>query len=371
MMPGVDLREFRDALARAFSPQELYQLVRINLDEHAAANINWMQPIAQVTFDLIEWAEHEGEPVVVELARAVYLERPRNEKIKRIYEKFGMAPAVSCQIAGVTVAGAPRQATASQLEAIVSPRLKAVDMGVWQDKMARIEGQVCRIELNGNARGTGFLVGPDLVLTNYHVLESLIVGATPPSQIACRFDYKALSDGSRSEGIVARLSDVNWRVDASRYSQAEADGQPDRELPTLDELDYALVRLARPVGDAPIGKSAGPDATRRGWIQFPEGAPALEAGQPLLIAQHPDGSPLKLALDTQGVLGLNANGTRVRYATNTDHGSSGSPCFDMEWNLIALHHMGDPAWLQPKFNEGIPIGSIRKRLAGKIELQKP
>ena len=70
-----------------------------------------------------------------------------------------------------------------------------------------------------------------------------------------------------------------------------------------------------------------------------------------------------MALDTEAVLTVNANNTRVRYATTTEYGASGSPCFDLMWNLIALHHYGDPAYKQPPtYNQGIPIGAIRDRL---------
>jgi hypothetical protein len=65
---------------------------------------------------------------------------------------------------------------------------------------------------------------------------------------------------------------------------------------------------------------------------------------------------------TDGVINVNDNGTRVRYATNTDHGSSGSPCFNLDWEVVGLHHMGDPAWINPRFNEGVPIGVIQQRL---------
>jgi hypothetical protein len=370
MMPGVAFKEFQSALIDAFDPTELAQLVRIHLNTRLDTIVG-PGSIGKMTFDLLGWAEREGTSVVIELARAAYLERPRKESVRRVYEKFGMAPAASCQTAGALLADAPTRATASQFEAIVSPRLKTADMGVWREKMAQIESQVGRVEFNGSAIGTGFLVGPDLLLTNYHVLELLIVGKASPAQVACRFDYKTLSDGSRCEGTTVAFSDSDWRIDASRYSQAEGDNQPDREVPTADELDYALVRLARPVGTEPIGKSASASAPYRGWIAFPATAPKLEKGQPLLIAQHPGGAPLKLALDTQSILNVNENGTRVRYATNTDHGSSGSPCFDMDWTLIALHHMGDPAWGQPKYNEGVPIDAIRKRLAGRIVLKSP
>jgi V8-like Glu-specific endopeptidase len=83
-----------------------------------------------------------------------------------------------------------------------------------------------------------------------------------------------------------------------------------------------------------------------------------------MIAQHPDGKPLKLAIDTESVIGVNTNRTRVRYATNTEAGSSGSPVFDLDWNLVALHHLGDPAYDHPAtYNQGVPIDKIRDRLA--------
>ena len=71
---------------------------------------------------------------------------------------------------------------------------------------------------------------------------------------------------------------------------------------------------------------------------------------------------MKLALDTQAVVGLNGNGTRIRYRTNTDPGSSGSPVFTMDWDIVALHHYGDPNWQKPLFNQGVPIELIRARI---------
>ncbi len=50
-----------------------------------------------------------------------------------------------------------------------------------------------------------------------------------------------------------------------------------------------------------------------------------------------------------------------RYRTNTDKGSSGSPCFDANWTLVALHHLGDPAYYpenKSAFNQGIPFTAI-------------
>jgi hypothetical protein len=62
------------------------------------------------------------------------------------------------------------------------------------------------------------------------------------------------------------------------------------------------------------------------------------------------------------VIGLNANGTRVRYATHLESGASGSPCFTLDWTLAALHHYGDPLFGHPSRSQGVPIGMIRDRL---------
>ena len=125
----------------------------------------------------------------------------------------------------------------------------------------------------------------------------------------------------------------------------------------------SLVRLARRLGDEPVTPKGGLEAPRRGWLPIPTAAPVFVAKMPLMIAQHPDGTPLKLAVDTESVIAVNAVGNRVRYATNTEAGSSGSPVFDFDWNLVALHHLGDPAYDHPPtYNQGVPIDRIRARL---------
>jgi hypothetical protein len=93
------------------------------------------------------------------------------------------------------------------------------------------------------------------VLTNYHVLEGLILGKLDPASFTCRFDYKVLADGSRKEGEVVKIQHV---LDFSKYSQAEADNDPDREMPNLEELDHALIRLSHAIGSEPVGKKPAP-----------------------------------------------------------------------------------------------------------------
>ena len=144
--------------------------------------------------------------------------------------------------------------------------------------------------------------------------------------------------------------------------------------PAPDHLDYALLRIAGAPGHQQVaGDVAGVTPSPRGWITLPTEAYPFTAQTPLLILQHPDGKELKLAIDTDAIIGVNSNGTRVRYRTNTEAGSSGAPCFDAHWNLVALHHAGDPNYAalhQPSYNQGIPLTAILTLLQerGKLAL---
>jgi endonuclease G, mitochondrial len=60
------------------------------------------------------------------------------------------------------------------------------------------------------------------------------------------------------------------------------------------------------------------------------------------IIQHPNGEPKQLALRENKVTGLPEN-RFLHYRTDTAAGSSGSPVFNDQWDLIALHHSGVPA----------------------------
>jgi V8-like Glu-specific endopeptidase len=317
-------------------------------------------PLKITIFKLLNALEESG--ITWLFLHYVYINRPNKpallEAIKRLCPE-ALAPvpdrgvALSAQTNGVLQPDAPASATAPGLQRNVRPHLTKVDVRVWLDRLDQIGGRVCRIELDGNAAGTGFLVGPDTVLTNWHVVEQAKV-AGELGKLGCRFDYQKLSNGVRQNGNLVKVAAA--LVDSSPYSPAEKFDKDDPPA-TAQELDYALLRLTETVGKQQV------DGHERGWIALPEKTPELAPGAPILIVQHPDGAPMKLALDTDAVLAVNE--TRIRYATNTDPGSSGSPCFTMDWDLVALHHYGDPAWKAPKFNQGVPIGLVRKLIVSR------
>src|SRR5262249_39480733 len=131
---------------------------------------------------------------------------------------------LSAQIAGAPQAEAGNNAIAPGLQRNVRPYLAKLDVRVWQEKLVRIERQVCRIELEGSALGTGFLVGPDVVLTNWHVIE-IAKKAGNVETLGCRFDYVRLPGDTVDPGQLVMLAPAA-DIDTSPYSQAEKTRNP-------------------------------------------------------------------------------------------------------------------------------------------------
>lgn len=315
----------------------------------------WVPPgltVRRTLFELL--TELERQNLAPRVLAEMHARRPRSEELRAalaaacpealvppVHDTIGLAP----QVAGVPVAGLPDDAFAPGLQKNVRPHLAKLDLAIWIDRLAAIRRQVCRIEIDRRAAGTGFLVGPSAVLTNWHVVEKAQAAGTLPTA-QCRFDYVMREDGTREAGrLVALVADP--LAAHAPYAPAEVTDHPDAPLPLPGQLDFALLRLAEPVG------------TDRGWLALPTAPPALPPDAPLLIVQHPDGAPMKLALDTRSVIGPNGNGTRMRYRTNTENGSSGSPVFTMDWDPVLLHHYGDPTWGAARFNQGVPLDRIR------------
>lgn len=230
-------------------------------------------------------------------------------------------------------------------EKLVKQSNSFLDIARWRDKLAAIELQVCCVETT-TSYGTGFLVGPDVVMTNYHVVKNEIKQPERAANVRLRFDFKKATGSDRPRsGEEYRLKADDWLLDASPMDEVDDLPDPKPREADVDKLDYALLHLDGKPGD------------ERGWVSAHNTAHDFKASAALFIVQHPKGRPMKLALDTEAVVGANRNGSRVRYRTNTEPGSSGSPCFNQNWELVALHHSGEPAQLAT-WNEGIPIATI-------------
>jgi hypothetical protein len=356
MLSGPEILLWTDAFYRAFSSREFSDLLRYRLDERLDAYASENDPLKDAIADVIDAYQRRDEEDV--LISAAVESRPRNEALLRLAQK--------------------KRATADfdeqGLQVLIRETNSFLNISQWLDKVGGLQVRVCRIEIaasgGGQRFGTGFLIGPDLVMTNWHVVYPLLTSEernatnggpmVAPGGLVCRFDYKVLANGTTNPGNTFQLA-ADWKVLLSPNSKVGRE-------PQADELDIAIVRLREPAGSLPVGKP-GAKGSNRGWISLGSGSPngAFKEHAPLFIIQHPSAEPLKLALDTDAILNENANKTRVRYATNTEPGSSGSPCFDQQWNFIAVHHSGDPGSPdhRPGYNEGIPAPAIVSHLATK------
>ncbi len=239
---------------------------------------------------------------------------------------------------------------------------------------ARLEARICRIITPRN-EGTGWLVGPDLVLTNYHVVKELL--SEKPTlrgrDVICQFDYKVAA-GSVFKGTDCSLSPDAPVVDWSPFSAVDLSDTD--EVPGENELDFALLRLDRKMGNLSIGGEGEEGAPKRGWISLkkalerpdPEDRPG-ETKMLLYVLQHPYGGPLKG--ECGAFVSVNANQTRIRHEATTERGSSGSPCFNFsDLEPVALHHAGKHSRsLNKPFNQAVPLSRIMRYLRdrGKVE----
>ena len=247
----------------------------------------------------------------------------------------------------------------AELELIVNSEDNFIDIDTLAGAIYTAQA-VGRIELpRGRALGTGFLVGPDLMLTNFHVFKdkSMLASAV------VRFDYHANADGVVTQGRVY-------------------DFQPDFYISSPDtQLDFALVKLkGEPLADRKLQE--GDEGLgylellrrgrHRGYLLL---APRqLVEHERVNIIQHPNGNPQKVVL-TQNYILADMSADRVHYLADTQPGSSGSPVLNRYWEVVALHHSGGAHPPQKasnnlqqvlkglyKFNEGIPIRAILPKI---------
>jgi V8-like Glu-specific endopeptidase len=322
--PFLDRTRFallEEALLRAFpSAASLRRMLRIGMDlnlDVVAGGGN----LREIVFSLLTWAEENGR--VAELVAAARLENPGNELLRQASERLGLAPA-----------SPPSQ----QLEPVVERSTGFLDVEAWRARMSEVEPTVCRVEILGaaGAYGTGFLVGPSTAMTCYHVVDQAM---RTGGGVELRFGYRKAVDGTVDEGTVYRLAD-QWLADSS----------PE------DELDYALLRVAGSPGDDPVGGRAGAPARR--WLHLATDH-VFRPNDPLTVIQHPLAEPLKIAFAPQSVVEVSPDQTRVRYRINTAAGSAGSPCFNENWEVVALHRGRSAS--DSSVKEGVPMATIAAR----------
>lgn len=240
-------------------------------------------------------------------------------RVKRRLEELKIAPATARAVEATRAAVAPVGGTAGSagdaalLERILGKSdLVAVSFLARGLAAARAVGRIHIRNRSGQTIGfgTGSLVSPDLLMTNNHVLAEAPEAET--SQV--EFDYQVDLDGRPAPSTFFRLA-------------------PDRFFLTDDELDYTLVAVGERV-------SGTRERAELGWSPLREGDVPVLKGEYVSIIQHPNGEPKQLAVRENEVIDF--PDPWLHYRTDTAPGSSGSPVFNDQWQLVALHHSGVP-----------------------------
>jgi hypothetical protein len=198
------------------------------------------------------------------------------------------------------------------------------------------------VDANDDAVGTGFLVSGQILhpalpatvlMTNGHVIPEAVHPAD------ARVIFRGLdTDSTRQEFRIRR----RWWYEASESG-----------------LDTTLVELdAYPqnVDPLPLARQL----------------PALKTGvvTRAYVVGHPEGlTQPQFSLHDNAL--LDYDDIRIHYRSPTKGGSSGSPVFDAQWDLIGLHHLG--GLYMPRLhrggtyaaNEAISLDAIRARLRAR------
>lgn len=174
---------------------------------------------------------------------------------------------------------------------------------------------------NQKVSGTGWLISPDLLITNDHVIDA----RAPGENHATENDYRA-------QALRTRIW-FDYISSEQEYYEYKCSDLVHRD----QRLDYALLRIS----SQSVNNHQEPLLTW-GFLSIPQDGPSLNSEDRLNIIQHPQGGPKRIAIRSNyyvdGVSTVTSP-NRIRYLTDTEPGSSGSPVFDDNWNVIALHHM--------------------------------
>jgi V8-like Glu-specific endopeptidase len=191
-------------------------------------------------------------------------------------------------------------------------------------KKARSVARVLIKKNTGTEAGTGFLIDKNLFITNNHVISDQAT-----AQIALiQFNYEESLSG--------------LAIQPTEFTLDPANG-----FATSAATDWTCIRIK---GDA---------NTEFGAIEL---KPATVSKSDFVnIIQHPGGRYKQIGMYHNIV--TYSDDDIVQYLTDTEPGSSGSPVFNSQWEVVALHHSGgmlrEPGTSQTLLrNEGININKV-------------
>jgi endonuclease G len=199
---------------------------------------------------------------------------------------------------------------------------------------------VARIDLGGGSFGTGFLIAPRVLITNNHVFPNAATAASAQAQ----FHYEVDLNDTAVGPVVVEL-----RPETLFFTSPQS------------ELDFSVVAVD---GTIPLAAF--------GCLPLLETTGKVSEGEWLTIIQHPNGGRKQVCVRENKL--IQRKDDVLWYTTDTEPGSSGSPVFNNDWFVVALHHAGVPdtqngvaqtnpdgstKWIA---NEGIRVSRIAQTL---------
>ena len=158
--------------------------------------------------------------------------------------------------------------------------------------------------------GTGWLIGPNLLITNHHVVNARL--PHEPAATATDFGLQAASTEADFDH-----HDESKQVTTVGVSALEA---------TDPVLDYAVLRLEAGTSDrSPLRLRTNPLLR----------AATSALRERVNVLQHPNGDPMRLGFRNNFV--VTGSVARLSYLTDTAGGSSGSPITDDAWHVAGMH----------------------------------
>jgi endonuclease G, mitochondrial len=314
-----DRKQLRTAIELAYPrPNDFRVFVDEELNQNLAL-ISTADSHRTVIFDFIKWSISKGYIDDLILALAKDTENPDIQQFcgRVLQQRFKLNVLEARSITApldVEPADWDLDIHDEALQSFLPQKLFSVqaDVGTLQRGL-ELANAVCKITFSdrpAEESGTGVLIAPDLVLTNYHVFSRDATLDLNEIAQSARFEFGHIS---RPFGEAARTQIL-----------PAAAGKPVVACSPVQQLDYVLVRLG----------------VAEDWTITPVPFDALASimpRSPLSILQHPEGEKMKVDLSNSGVVKINEAKGLVFYVNQAKGGSSGSPCFDQDWQLVALH----------------------------------
>ncbi|MSU90806.1 hypothetical protein GE300_14475 [Rhodobacteraceae bacterium 2CG4] len=198
----------------------------------------------------------------------------------------------------------------------------------------------------GGWTGTGFLVGDNVLLTNQHVINDVIVAETATAE----FGYERTRES---------LYAADGASDEPKYTVTLAPSRLFVASPAIGGYDYAFVWINRTHDVDPI--------------RMERGSFSIALNEPTFVIHHPQGRLKEVSLDDTDLVGNNSEA--LLYTADTDYGSSGACVFNRNGRLVALHHARregrELARLFPDAAPSVKVGNEGIKLSAiAIDLEK-